>query len=84
VKLDDGTVYTIFAVGLAGGEPALQALPSVDAAHGAATSGAAGEMPEELPKTGAGDYLPLLGAIAAVSIAAGLILRKRDAVTVRR
>ncbi|PWH19569.1 MAG: cell wall anchor [Ardenticatenia bacterium] len=33
VRLEDGTVYTIFAMGLAGGQPALQAVPSVDAQH---------------------------------------------------
>lgn len=31
LKLNDGTIYTVFAMGLAGGEPALMAVPSVDA-----------------------------------------------------
>jgi hypothetical protein len=31
VALADGTVYTIFAMGLAGGDPALEAVPSADA-----------------------------------------------------
>jgi hypothetical protein len=35
VSLADRTVYTIFAMGLAGGEPALQAVASVDASYGA-------------------------------------------------
>lgn len=33
VELKNGVVYTVFAMGLAGGEPALQAVPSVDAAR---------------------------------------------------
>ena len=33
VMLQDGTVYTIFAMGLAGGEPALTAVPSADVNH---------------------------------------------------
>jgi hypothetical protein len=32
LALADGTVYTVFAMGLAGGDPALTAIPSVDAA----------------------------------------------------
>jgi hypothetical protein len=34
LSLKDGTVYTVFAMGLAGGEPALTAVPSVDAMPG--------------------------------------------------
>ena len=41
VKLDDSTVYTIFAMGLASGTPALTAVASADAAHA-----------NGLPKTG--------------------------------
>ena len=43
VALEDGTVYTIFAMGLAGGEPALTAVPSVDASY---------PVPATLPVTG--------------------------------
>jgi len=53
VMLDEGNVYTIFAMGLAGGEPALQAVPSLDASY-----------PAMLPETGAAGpniYLILLG-----------------------
>jgi hypothetical protein len=42
VALEAGKVYTIFAMGLVGGEPALTAVPSVDATH-----------PTALPVTGA-------------------------------
>ena len=38
VMVADQTVYTVFAMGLAGGEPALQAVPAVDAAADAARS----------------------------------------------
>lgn len=31
VQLTEGFIYTIFAMGLAGGEPALHVVPSVDA-----------------------------------------------------
>ncbi len=44
LKLDAGTVYTVFAMGLAGGQPALTAVPSVDATAG----------PAVLPTTGVG------------------------------
>jgi LPXTG-motif cell wall-anchored protein len=83
VTFDEGTVYTVFAVGLAAGEPALQALPSVDAAHGSTMTDASQEMPENLPKTGTEDTLPIVMAIAAVSVLSGLALR-RASVVVRR
>ena len=44
IKLDAGTVYTAYAMGLASGEPALTAVLSADARHGAA--------PAALPVTG--------------------------------
>jgi hypothetical protein len=54
IALADGTVYTVFAMGLAAGEPALTAVLSVDAkpaaASAAAASGAAA--PSSLPTTG--------------------------------
>lgn len=46
VKLQDGYVYTIFAMGLAGGTPSLTAVPSVDAMPA----------PVVLPQTGAINY----------------------------
>ncbi len=33
VMLEAGTVYTVFAMGLAAGDPALQAVPSIDARY---------------------------------------------------
>lgn len=55
VKLEDGYVYTIFAMGLAGGTPALMAVPSVDAMP----------MPALLPETGGINYNAYLGGILA-------------------
>jgi hypothetical protein len=70
VALADGTVYTIFAMGLAGGgEPALTAVPSVDAVA-----------PAQLPETGGPavnlGLFALLGAGLALA-AGGLFLRTR-------
>jgi hypothetical protein len=49
IALADGAVYTVFAMGLAGGEPALTAVLSEDAKHSAASAAAA---PAGLPTTG--------------------------------
>jgi LPXTG-motif cell wall-anchored protein len=71
VKLEDGNVYTIFAMGLAGGEPALTAVPCVDASY-----------PTPLPVTGGeGANLWLLVALGAgmALVAGGLLLRRREA-----
>jgi LPXTG-motif cell wall-anchored protein len=70
VQLNEGTVYTIFAMGLAGGEPALTAVPSVDAVA-----------PTQLPETG-GEVgslwlVALLGAGLAL-IGGGLVLRRKS------
>lgn len=70
VALADQTVYTIFAMGLAGGEPALQAVPSVDA-----------EPMAMLPETGGENLtfiypLALLG-LGLILFAGGLALRRR-------
>ena len=71
VGLADGAVYTIFAMGLAGGEPALTAVPSADASSPA---------PATLPTTGGqGSALWLLAALLAGGIAlvsGGFFLRK--------
>jgi LPXTG-motif cell wall-anchored protein len=71
VALADGTVYTIFAMGLAGGQPALTAVPSVDASYPVATT---------LPETGGETTsLWLIAALAAglALVAGGLVLRTR-------
>jgi LPXTG-motif cell wall-anchored protein len=71
VQLNEGTVYTIFAMGLAGGgEPALTAVPSVDAVA-----------PAQLPQTGG--QVPSLWLVATVVagfalIAGGLLLRRKN------
>lgn len=62
IQLDAGTVYTVFAMGLAGGEPALTAVLNVDATHGSA--------PGTLPTTGGGS-VNLLWVLVLMS---GLLL----------
>jgi LPXTG-motif cell wall-anchored protein len=73
VMLDEGTVYTIFAMGLAGGDPALTAVPSVDASY---------PVPATLPVTGGEAsnlwLMALLGAGLAL-VAGSLVLRNRRA-----
>jgi len=70
VALADGTVYTIFAMGLAGGEPALTAVPSVDAVA-----------PVQLPETG-GEVTSLWLVASLVAglalIGGGLVLRRKN------
>jgi hypothetical protein len=71
VQLNEGTVYTIFAMGLAGGgEPALTAVPSVDAVA-----------PTGLPGTGgAVTSLWLVATVVAglALIGCSLVLRRKD------
>jgi LPXTG-motif cell wall-anchored protein len=71
VQLNEGTVYTIFAMGLAGGgEPALTAVPSVDAVA-----------PTQLPETG-GEVTSLWLVASLVAglalIGGGLVLRRKN------
>jgi hypothetical protein len=70
VQLDNGIVYTVFAMGLAGGEPALTAVPSAD-----------NVMVSTLPATGGLPLSSLLSLIAlalgALLLAGGLFLRAR-------
>jgi hypothetical protein len=71
LALADGTVYTVFAMGLAGGEPALTAVPSVDAMATAM-----------LPETGginiASLFAPIALSLGALLIGSGFVLRKRS------
>jgi hypothetical protein len=71
VALADGTVYTIFAMGLAGGQPALTAVPSVDASYPVPTLLA--------PTGGETTNLWLVAALAVglALVAGGLVLRTR-------
>jgi LPXTG-motif cell wall-anchored protein len=74
VALEAGNVYTIFAMGLAGGEPALTAVPSVDATYD--------QMPASLPTTGGVVSNPwmLVAIVAGLSLVAGsFALRARKA-----
>jgi hypothetical protein len=70
VKLDAGIVYTVFAMGLAGGEPTLTAVPSAD-----------NVMATTLPATGGQPLSSLLAPIAlalgGLLLAGGLVLRSR-------
>ena len=75
VTLEEGTVYTIFAMGLVEGEPALSAVPSADASYETA-------VPISLPTTGGEStsiwLLAVLGAGLAL-IAGGAVLGRRKA-----
>jgi hypothetical protein len=68
LALADGTVYTVFAMGLAGGEPTLTAVPSADAVR-----------PMLMPTTGGANrsmtYLVLALGAGLALIVAGLGLR---------
>jgi len=70
LALAEGTVYTVFAMGLAGGEPALTAVPSADAMPGAV-----------MPETGGINmtqlYGPLLLAAGALLLVGGFALRRQ-------
>lgn len=70
LALQPGTVYTVFAMGLAGGEPTLTAVPSVDATPDGM-----------LPETGGVNLTtmlaPLAMALGALLVVGGLALRKR-------
>jgi hypothetical protein len=73
VALTDQNVYTIFAMGLAGGEPALEAVPSIDSVQ-----------PMLLPETGgqtsASIYPLVLLALGVALLAGGFALRRKLAV----
>lgn len=74
VMMEAGTVYTIFAMGLAGGEPALTAVPSVDASYDAT--------PASLPTTGGqvSNSWMLVAIVGGLALVAGsLALRTRKA-----
>lgn len=70
LALANGTVYTVFAMGLAAGEPALMAVPSADAMA-----------PTVLPETGgvplSSLYAPIAMALGALLIVAGFVFRKQ-------
>jgi hypothetical protein len=76
VTLEAGNVYTVWAIGLAAGEPALQAVASLDASY-----------PSTLPTTGGSVadtwLLVLLGAGVALA-AGGLFLSRRRAEVIAR
>lgn len=67
LNLSAGNIYTIYAVGLLNGSPALGVLPVVDSGMSMAAASGAG-----MPATGAGDNIFAL-AVLAVILAAGLV-----------
>jgi LPXTG-motif cell wall-anchored protein len=72
VALADQHVYTIFAMGLAGGSPSLEAVPSVDAMVAA---------PPVLPDTGGPSlsiYIALGAGLSLLLIGAGLTMRRKE------
>jgi LPXTG-motif cell wall-anchored protein len=74
VQLNAGTVYTIFAMGLAGGDPDLAAVASVDAVA-----------PAQLPETGgqaANLWLVAILGAGLAFFAGGLLLRARKSLPV--
>jgi hypothetical protein len=74
IKLDAGTVYTAFAMGLAAGEPALTAVLSEDA-KAAATTSAASPAPASLPTTGGENWLLVLFATGLALLIVGGVQR---------
>jgi hypothetical protein len=70
LALQAGTVYTVFAMGLAGGEPALMAVPSVDAMPATVLPGTGGVNIANL-------YVPLVLALGIGLIAGGFVLRRQ-------
>jgi hypothetical protein len=70
VELQNGVVYTVFAMGLAGGEPALTAVPSAD------------NLATTLPATGGQPLSSMLAPIAlalgALLLVGGFVLRARS------
>lgn len=78
VKLENGVVYTIFAMGLAGGQPALTAVPSIDARPA----------PVLLPQTGAVNYNAYFGGILAslglLMLGFGFIYKRLARQTIKR
>jgi len=82
VKLENQTVYTVFAMGLAGGTPSLTAVPSVDAKAMTTTAAPA---PTTLPVSGGGQNLTLLivAAAGALMLLGGAALKTRTVRTNR-
>ncbi len=72
VTLSNGSVYTVFAMGLAAGQPALTAVLSEDAKAQAATSAAS---PASLPATGGNNWLLVMLATGAALLIVGGVQR---------
>ena len=69
LSLEAGKVYTVYAVGLLTGTPALGVLPVVDSANAADMTGSTAGM----PATGAGDSASLLAAAGILLLAFSLV-----------
>lgn len=79
LALEAGKLYTVYAVGLLGGTPALSLLPVVDTVPAAAM----GPAPTGMPATGAGDgifpaVVLALILLASISVTAGVLVRVRN------
>lgn len=78
LKLESGVVYTVFAMGLAGGQPALTAVPSVDAQA----------TPVLLPQTGAVNYnayyAGILASLGLLMLGFGFIYKRLARQTIKR
>jgi hypothetical protein len=77
VALEEGKVYTIFAMGLVGGEPALTAVPSVDASYDVTAPAAPVTLAETGGETTTLWLLAVLGG-GLLLVAGGLLLRARQ------
>ena len=77
MALEEGKVYTIFAMGLVGGEPALTAVPSVDASYDVTAPAAPVTLAETGGETTTLWLLAVLGG-GLLLVAGGLLLRARQ------
>jgi LPXTG-motif cell wall-anchored protein len=69
VALADQTVYTVFAMGLAGGDPALEAVPSADSA-------APAQLPETGGESGTSSLIWILAVTGFSLLMSALVLRR--------
>jgi hypothetical protein len=74
IKLDAGTVYTAYAMGLAAGEPRLTAVLSEDAKPSSANAAAA-PAPASLPTTGGENWLLIVFATGLALLIVGGVQR---------
>jgi hypothetical protein len=84
LTLEAGKVYTVYAVGLLGGTPALSVVPVADTALQSMSAPAGGPSAQPgMPATGAGEDMfavaaLALGLVALAGIAGGVMVRVRN------